>query len=71
MFIPFYAQTGFPKVYNMLGGNFTSISAAAGNLGIEETTAWNNTAAITSIKLTVPSSGHFSANTVIAVYGIN
>ena len=64
-----YASTSFYKTYHGVG-TIWSIS----NGSMKESTIngdWKNTAAITSIKLFLSSSGHFVAGTVFTLYGVS
>ena len=68
--IPFYANTSFPKTIISDGGSFVATSSASSNRKINITSAWNSTAAINSVKLSV-GSAHFVAGTSFSIYGIS
>jgi len=68
--MPGYASTSFAKTGFMRSGTFVSVSTGTYNSLSEYTCLWNNTAAVTSITLTI-SGTDYASGTSFALYGIN
>ena len=68
--MPGYASTSFAKTGFMRSGTFVSVSSGTYNSLSEYTCLWNNTAAVTSITLTI-SGTDYASGTSFALYGIN
>jgi len=68
--VPYYAGTTFHKTITSVA-TARSANTAVGGIVLYVAVHWNNTAAITSLRLAVVSSGNFASGTKFSLYGVS